>query len=255
MKLFKVTLIAISLIWTIYNFWVAINSPGAINLVNFIEIVPIITALYTEVDLIYIHWNKLRAFFFLKTVSFTAKSYKYVEDKKSITELENHVRELLSTLEYKIVEAFVKRTHEDLYFTIESGSGVRNDLVISTKQDSNRLCLTIKCEYQIAYRDVDQFWKSFLKIRNDFFSKFATDGNVKERYDVTINSDKNKNYSPFYRLTVRHVGKVKVEQFNLNFSDDNLKVQTSLNKIYATSDNYQDIEKLIKEYIPLSKLS
>ena len=72
---------------------------------------------------------------------------------------------------------------------------------------------------------------------------------------MTINSDKNKNYSPFYRLTVRHVGKVKVEQFNLNFSDDNLKVQTSLNKIYATSDNYQDIEKLIKEYIPLSKLS
>ncbi|MEG3265786.1 hypothetical protein [Streptococcus suis] len=256
MKLFKIVLIVTSLVWTCYNFWIAINSSGSVNLVNFVTIIPIITALYTEIDWIYIHSNKIRAYFLLKTVKFTAKSYKYIDEETSIAELENSIREeLLSNHKYKIDEAHIKRTHEDLYFTVESESGVSNSLVISTKQDSRGQCVTIKCEYQIAYRDVATSWKSFLSVRNNFFAKFAQAENSKERFDVTITTDKNKKYSPFYRLTVKHIGKVKIEKFDLTFRDSKLKVVTNLNKIYGTSDNFQDIEKLIKEYIPLSKLT
>ena len=255
MKPFKIILIITSLVWTAFNFWTVVNSSGAVNIVNFIGVVPIITALYTEIDWIYIHWNKLRAYFFLKTVSFTAKSYKHIEENKSITELEDCIRELLSLHKYKVDEAFIKRTHEDLYFTTESESGVRNVLVINARQDTRGQCITIKCDYQVAYRDVAIFWKSFLRLRNDFFAQFAQTKKSKERYDVTIKTDRTKKYSPFYRLTIKHIGKVKIERFNLTFRDGSLEVATNLNKIYGSSDNYQDIEKLIKEYIPLSKLS
>ncbi|MEY8462467.1 hypothetical protein [Streptococcus merionis] len=255
MKPFKIFLIFTSIVWTVYNLVNAITSTQSVNLVNFLGIVPVVTSLYTEIDWLYIQWNKLRAYFFLKTVNFTAKSYKYTLEDKSISELESCIRELLSIHKYNVQEAFIKKTHEELFFPIESNSGVSNSLVISTKEASEGKIITIKCEYQIAYRDVALFWKSFLRIRNDFFAKFAQAENSKERYDVTIKTDKNKKYSPFYRLTVKHVGKVKVEKFDLKFSDGDLKVITNLNKIYGTSNNYQDIEKLIKEYIPLSKLS
>ena len=77
---------------------------------------------------------------------------------------------------------------------------------------------------------------------------------VKERYDVTIQTTNEKNYNPFYRLTVKHVGRSEIKNFDLKFTDNNLTVTTNMNKIYGTSSNYQDIERLIKEYVPLSRL-
>lgn len=64
MKFTKIFLIATSLIWTILNFFQVITSPTAVNLTSFVGIIPVVSALYSEVDLIYIYFNKARAYFF-----------------------------------------------------------------------------------------------------------------------------------------------------------------------------------------------
>ena len=53
---------------------------------------------------------------------------------------------------------------------------------------------------------------------------------------------------------MRHVGKKEDKKFSLEFKDKNLLVKTNNNKIYGTSNNYKDIEKLIKEYVALSRI-
>ena len=241
MKKIKIILIITSLIWTLANFYQALLSPTVINLTSFIGIVPIIAALYSEIDWLYIHWNKFRAYLFLKTVSFTPKSSKFLKETITLNQLEKQTRSILKENDYSINEATFSKTHEDIYIDIESTRGIRNKLSISLHPESNGQRLIFKADYQLAYRDVKKQWDSFLSLRDNLF-------------DVTIKTDKHREYNPFYRMTVRHLGKKEVKKFDLQFKDNDLSVKTTLNKIYGTSINRQDIEKLIKEYIPLSRL-
>lgn len=253
MKYTKLLLIVISLIWTIINIYKAISSPNVVNLTSFLGIIPIVAGLYSEIDWIYINWNKLRAYLFLKTVSFTPKSSRFIDNYIGISQLENLARSSLSTNNYTVEESSVRKTEDNLCMRIVK-DGLRSDLTLSFSKEPDEWRLTLKIDYQLAYRDVNKFWKSFISVRNELFSQLAKTANSKERYDVTIQTTKEKNYNPFYRLTIKHVGKSEIENFNLKFTDDNLTVTTNMNKIYGTSSNYQDIERLIKEYVPLSRL-
>ena len=254
MKKTKIILIITSLLWTFMNFYQAVHSPTVVNLTSFMGIIPIITALYSEIDWIYIHWNKCIAWIFLKTVSFTPKSSKLLKQTITLNQLEKQIRSVLKENDYSINEATVRKTHEDVYIDIESTKGIKNKLSISLHPESNGQRLIFKADYQLAYRDVKDQWDSFLSLRDNLFSIYSMEESSKERFDVTIKTDKHRKYNPFYRLTVRHLGKKEVKKFDLQFKDNDLSVKTTLNKIYGTSNNRQDIEKLIKEYIPLSRL-
>lgn len=254
MKYAKIFLIVISAVWTIINLYKAITSPNVVNLTSFLGIIPIFSALYSEIDWIYISCNKIKAYFFLKTVKFTPKSSRYIDDGISITKLEKSIRKLLKDYSYKINEAFIKITDEDLYIPVISVEGLNVKLTINIHQESSGWRLTLKSEYQIAYRDVSKCWNAFLKIRDELFSESAKTSNSKDRYDVTINTDNSKKYNPFYRLTIKNVGKPKVQSFNLKFTDENLSITTNMHKIYGSSKYRQDIEKMIKDYVPLSKI-
>ena len=234
MKITKIVLIIISLIWTLVNLYQAIHSPTVVNLTSFMGVVPIIAALYSEIDWLYINWNKFRAI--------------------TLNQLEKQIRSVLKANDYSINEATFRKTHEDIYIDIESTKGIKNKLSISLHPESNGQRLIFKADYQLAYRDVKKQWDSFLLLRNDLFSIYSREESSKERFDITINTDKHRKYNPFYRLTVRHLGKKEVKKFNLQFKDNALSVTTTINQIYGTSNNHQDIEKLIKEYIPLSRL-
>lgn len=130
MKYTKIILIVISLIWTSINFYSVVTSPNVVNLTCFLGIVPIISSLYSEIDWIYINWNKLRAYLFLKTVSFAPKSSRYVEDNIKFSDLESLVRTSLTANNYMIEEAYVKRTEEDLYMRILK-DGLKSDLTVN----------------------------------------------------------------------------------------------------------------------------
>lgn len=254
MKITKIILIAVSIVWTIVNLYKAVVSPNVVDLTTFLAIMPIISSLYSEIDWIYVRWNKTKAYFILKTVSFTPKSSIFIEDKISIDELEKHVKNVLKTCNCNIKTPFVTRTHEDLYIQLINAEGLHIDVTVNISQECMGYRLTIKNEYQIAYRDVKKCWSMFLDIRNKLFSEFAKASNTKERYDVTIYTGKVKNYNPFYRLTIRHIGQPKIQKFCLEFNDKDLVVKTTANKIYGSSPKYQDIERLIDEYVPLSKV-
>lgn len=105
----------------------------------------------------------------------------------------------------------------------------------------------------VTLRDVNKTWKEFCQLQESLFNNFARSSKSKPRYDVTIKTN-TKNFNPFYRLTVRRLGKAEVQNFTLKFTDGPLTVTTSQHKIYASSGQRQDIDKLIKNYVPLSKI-
>lgn len=253
MKITKIILLGISLVWTIVNFFKAVASPDVVNITNFVGVIPIIAGLYSEIDWIYINCNKLKAYFLLKTVNFTVKSSRYIMEDTQISEVEKIIRKILKASSYKIDEASFSKTHEDLYFYITSQNNIHTKLTINLHPESLGSRLTIKMNYQVAYRDVTKQWKKFIELRNGLFSNFSIKYNTKERYDITIETDTMRKYNPFYRLTVRHIGEASVKDFKLNFKDEALSVTTYMNKIYATSDKCEDIEKVLNDYVPLSR--
>lgn len=253
MKITKIILLGISLVWTIFNFFKAVTSPDVVNITNFVGVIPIIAGLYSEIDWIYINFNKLKAYFLLKTVNFTVKSSRYIMGNTKILEVEKVIRKILKDSSYKIDEASFRKTHEDLYFYITSQNNIHSKLTINLHPESQGNRLTIKTNYQVAYKDVTKQWKHFIELRNGLFSSFSIKYNTKERYDITIETDTMRKYNPFYRLTVRHVGKTSIKDFNLKFKDEALSVTTNMNKIYATSDKCDDIEKVLNDYVPLSR--
>lgn len=154
MRQIKIILIIISLIWTLVNFYQALLSHNVMNLTGFVGIVPIIAALYSEIDWLYIHWNKFRAYIFLKTVSFTPKSSMFLKETITLNQLEKKIRSVLKGNDYSINEATFSKTHEDIYIDIESSRGIKNKLSISLHPESNGQRLIFKADYQLAYRDV-----------------------------------------------------------------------------------------------------
>ena len=115
MKFTKIFLIATSLIWTILNFFQVITSPTVVNLTSFMGIIPVVSALYSEVDLIYIYFNKARAYFFLKTVSFTPKSSRFIVNNITVDELEQQIYEIIKAESYTFDSSTILKTHEDFY--------------------------------------------------------------------------------------------------------------------------------------------
>lgn len=254
MKLMKVILLLISVIWTVFNFIKVISSPDVVNLTNFIAIVPIVTGLYSEIDWIYVNWNKLRAYFLLKTVSFIPKSSKNINVRVKIQDIDSKIRQVLKENSYEIIESAFKSSHENLEYDIVSKNGIKSKINFDcSAKDIDRSLIVLKQDFQVSYRDVKKEWKEFLILRDELFSFFPKNDGDDERYDVSIITDKSKQYNPFYRLTIRHIGKKKIEKFELKFTDDDLSIKTNLNKIYGTSKKRDSIEKLILEYVPLSR--
>lgn len=62
--------------------------------------------------------------------------------------------------------------------------------------------------------------------------------------------------NPFYKLTVRTINAQDVVDFRLSADvSDSLEIELHQYKLYATSSKISDLEKLIKEYVPLATVS
>lgn len=254
-KVWKVTLALLSLGWTIYNIICMVKKGEVINLNVLLGIVPVITVLYTEIDFIYIMFNKTRAYFSASTISFSTKFQYITISNDNLQEIEGNFRKVIRELGLTFNESKAPRnTNETLYFRINSLKGIEFDAIVTRQKiDDEDIRLILKFEYQISYRDVKAKWNEFEKIRNNFFATYAMKQGTKQRYDLTIKTSQTK-FNPFYRLTVRHLGSTNVENFILKFSDESTQITTSPQKIHATSPNPESMNKVIKEYVPLSKI-
>lgn len=253
MKKIKIIFLVISLIWTIFNFVMAFYSPVS-DFTKFLNIIPILIAIYYEIDIIYIFWNKILAYFFLKTIVFKATSHRHISNEVSILDIEQHITRCLVNKKYTFKQKWgFERTDDFLIMTVSDPSGIKTTIKMMLQQVNDHQLISFTIDNQVAYRSVRHQWDEFRSLSDDFFSNFAKVSNTNDRYDVAISTDKMKKYNPFYRLTVRHLGKTEIQKFDLKFKDKNLEVTTTMNKIYGTSSDIHDIERLIKEYIPLSQ--
>ncbi|OLS09582.1 hypothetical protein AUQ39_05850 [Lacticaseibacillus casei] len=253
-KIFKVLLILVSIIWTIWSVANAFLNSGVMNLLPLASLIPVFAALYSEVDWIYIQVNKVRSYFSAKTVSFTPKFQYAVGDEISVVQVKKNLDETLISLGQKVNTKRQQKYSEGLiHYDIVTESGLSYDLDLTVLDQEELTLLILKVHYQVSYRDVNKTWKEFCGLQEALFDNFARSSESKPRYDVTIQTNI-KNFNPFYRLTIRRLGKAEVQNFLLRFTDNQLTVTTSQHKIYASSDMRSDIDKVVKDYVPLSKI-
>lgn len=253
-KFLKVLLIFISVIWTFWSIANAFLNSGVMNLLSLSSLIPVFAALYSEVDWIYIQVNKIRSYFSAKTVSFTPKFQYAVENTVLADHVKNYLDESLKMLRQRInTKRQQKYSEELIQYNVITETGLSYELDLSVQNQEELTVLILKVHYQVSYRDVNKTWKEFCQLQESLFNNFARSSKSKPRYDVTIKTN-TKNFNPFYRLTVRRLGKAEVQNFTLKFTDGPLTVTTSQHKIYASSGQRQDIDKLIKNYVPLSKI-
>lgn len=244
-----------SLIWTFVTLIKDIFDGGGVNFVEFVSVIPAIVVLYSEIDWIYIKWNKLRAYFSANTISFSPKYQFVAESNTTILDVNSYFKEVLSKLNYKSIDKKSrKNTHQDLFYVVRSENGIEANIEIKiSPKDYDKIGIILKFDYQISYRDAKEKWEEFEKIRNMMFAKYSIAEGEKQRYEVSIQTSKTA-FNPFYRLTVRHLGGDKIDKFNLTFRDGDLKITSTLHQIYGVSENPESIKKMINEYIPLSKI-
>lgn len=253
-KFFKVLLILVSVIWTSWSVANAFLNSGVMNLLPLASLIPVFAALYSEVDWIYIQANKVRSYFSAKTVSFTPKFQYAVESAVSIDQVKNDLDDSLKMLRQRVNTKRQQRHSEELIqYDVITETGLSYDLDLTVQNQEELTVLVLKVYYQVSYRDVNKTWKEFCQLQESLFNNFARSSKSKPRYDVTIKTN-TKNFNPFYRLTVRRLGKAEVQNFALKFTDGQLTVTTSEHKIYGSSGQRQDIDKLVKNYVPLSKI-
>lgn len=255
MKIFKIVLIITSILWTVYNFIVATLDHQVINLVGLTAIVPVITALYSEIDWVYIKVNKFLALFSAKTVSFSPKFQYATCDVKDTVAINSQIRGILKDNGYNVIDKHqLPITDENIYLRIQSPRGLKADLSLTASPSENEtIQLIMKLDYQVSYRDVSKCWEEFTKIKEELFATYAKVANSALRYDVTVATG-NTRFNPFYRLTIRRLGKKVIDNFSLSFREENLKIETSLHQIYASSPDQAKIKKVIDEYVPLTKV-
>ena len=229
---------------------------GKILKIAFIRYTPSFNKIIIQeiLQLSYIKINKIRAYFEANTVLFSPK-FQYDTDMEiTLQDLEKNFRNILSRTEHTINESrSIPNTHEDLYFKVKSYQGRIFDATINLHQNGDLKKIILKFEYQISYRDVQNSWNEFDRIRNDFFANYSMSNSSDQRYEVIIQTDQTK-FNPFYRLTVRHIGAKQIEHFSLDFTDGDLRVKSTLHQIYGVSRNSESIKKMINEYVPLSKI-
>lgn len=252
----RIGLVLISIVWTIVNFIITIATKAPlVNLLGLVGLVPLLTVLYQDIDWIFIKINKIRAWLSQKTVSFSVKHQIKINNFDDIQSLDKKVRAVFIKFNFKIDESkSPNRTHETIYYQIKNEQNLSFLITVSAmKLSEEQTNFILKVDYQIAYRDVKQKWEDFMHLERNIFSLYSRDEKNLSRFDISIDTSR-ANFNPFYRLTIRHLTNVRINKFNLVYSEDKLTVTSTLHKIQATSDSEIDIKKLIDEYVPLSKV-
>lgn len=255
MKFFKILLILTSVIWTIYNLAIMVLAHQVVNFMGLLTLVPVLTALYSEIDWIYVRVNKVIALVSAKTVSFSPKFQYATNGFSGMQKMDAKIREVLDNNNYKVIDKHQQPfTEENVYLQIQSQHNLKANLSLTAQptEDEN-IQLIMKVDYQVSYRDVSRCWDDFIKLKEDLFPSYARVEESVPRYDVTIATGETR-FNPFYRLTIRRLGKKVIDNFTLKFREDTLMVETSLHQIYATSPEQATIKKVIDEYVPLTKV-
>ncbi len=251
-------LLSLSLVFTILNVINSVRSATYVNLLGITAIAPILMAFYQESDWLYVHWNRVTSYLKNQTARFEMTFYiEYdsdflLDDKESlINELNKVLNSTLSDLNIKFQRGG-KRKFDGNYaqFRVKTKENLEFSIEMSNDHISTLNNVAIKLKFQVSSRSIDKCWKLSKSFRDKFLSRVK---NTTQRTDLVIDMS-NSRVNPFYRLTFKFIKAKKIENFGLSFMEDNLQIKLKQYEIYATSTEISDLDRVVKEYIPLTKV-
>ncbi|EMF0217177.1 hypothetical protein NSY02_001222 [Enterococcus hirae] len=138
------------------------------------------------------------------------------------------------------------------------------DLIVSEfnlrydEVQDNRYKLFILFKSQTSHRDVLKQWKFYRKVIDETFCDLIQVNNNKTKpheeksyYTVSLRMDKN----PFYLLTIKTYDQPQDIKFNLKFSVDGVKFNSTNNKITIVTEDNEKVEGVLKNYVLLGKVT
>lgn len=253
-KRIKIILIFISIIVTIWNFYSSLKNKVVINFVSFLSsLTPLILALYAESDTVYTGWNKFKAFFSNKTVSFESSfnmKMENDEDLLSINELRKKLDRFIKENEYKNLQNGIQITDSMISIGLKTVDGLKFKLCLYIESTEIDDCIRLDFSCQQAYRDIKNSWNEFNKIK-DYLSSDIKFTPGEFRLSIDMASSK---INPFYKVTLRISKPFKIKRVALKIVNEDMTLSISKNKIYVASLKKEKIDDVIKNYIPLTKV-
>lgn len=250
MKVFKITLIAVSLLMTIINIWNAITNKLVVNWLNLTSLAPIIIALYYEWDWLFIQANKFKSWFSNKTVSFKATIHLYFEDEDYKQE---HITEKLQTAVFNFIKSKECTTNGKAevvlpYSKLNLETKNKLKFILEITGGDHGDSIAISMNYQISARNINNCWLMFKELCETVSDRFELS---RRRYDALLDYSASKQ-NPFYRLTIKPIDADHVNNFKLDFSENSMKIIIDNNRLYASSENVDNIHEVLSNYIPLT---
>lgn len=252
MKTTKTILAGLSIALTLYNVVIAFHKGISVNLLSLANIIPMLVVLYFESEWLYRIINKVVAWFKAQTVGFdTGLKIKF--DKSENSNLIDNVMQALSTTGYTPIQRDIKKVENDVNVHVTTADGIQFELNVGqTFSDTTGITTAnLKFSFQISYRNVANAWTLFNKIQQDVTKTM----NIQTRtYNISLYSKADSKFNPFYKLIVKNLNPKDIKKFTLKYKDGDVDITTSKNKIYANGNDAEEMEKVIKNYIPFTKL-
>lgn len=250
-KIFVSTLIVLTLVMTTINIYNAVTNKIAVNWMSLTALAPVTIAMYSEFDWLYVNWNKLRSWLKNNTVAFSSSFFVYTDEQISYEELQQRVSDAMKMCNLSFQKGEPREITSDHYKTgLKTSNGLNFSLSISIDPNEEINIIDVQLDYQISSRTVKNSWSDFKKFRDGFTNGLATQ---KRQYNVVIDM-KETGLNPFYRLTLKPVNAKNLDNVSLKFKEDDLKVEITKNGIAASSPDPSLIDKIIKQYIPLTSV-
>lgn len=222
------------------------------GLQTFAAITTAATFCYEEFDEIYALTNRLKGWILNKTVNFSISFYTYNEEL-NVQDIQTALKRAMKKGEFSIIEGRNRKIEADGTLDTIITTPKNLNIICKISRDDINFVYKIKLKFQISSREISHSWD----IGKEFRDNFLAGLNVGEekRCDIEIDMSDAK-INPFYKLTVKTINAQDVVDFELSADvSDSLEIELHQYKLYATSSRISDLEKLIKEYVPLATVS
>lgn len=243
-------LIIISSIITTTQFIIAKNWTKGLQ--TFASITTAATFCYQEFDEVYALVNRCKGWILNKTVKFSVGFYTFNENI-SLSEIQEALNSSLKKMNFSICEGRDREIDE--LGQLNTALTTSHNLNIDFKVSRNNMdgIYNFNLVFQISSREIENSWKIANDFRNNLFNRI--DVGDRSRNDIEIDMSKAK-INPFYKLTIKTIKAKDVTDFELSADvSEDLQIKLHQYKLYATSSKVSDLEKLIKEYVPLAMVS
>lgn len=224
-----------------------------INLLGVTALGPIIMAIYQESDHVYITWNRIKSFFKNQTTRFKMTFYVRNESEDLLNKINRAIESSMEKMDLSFSRGS-KREFDGNYVSMMLLSQNQINFTVEISNDSvtNQLGnVAVKIKFQISSRDVSSCWNLAKCFKEKFLEQVE---NTNSRVDLELNMS-SSSVNPFYRLTVKNIENKSINNFELEFSEEkSLTVKIRQYSIYATSTEMSDLDRVVAQYVPLTKI-